>query len=65
MEKGEIKDSVEFLAVNATGIGLSLGNIDAQLRTFILLCTAIYGVIKILKGYKDLMRKHGKKKETK
>lgn len=57
MEKGEIKDSVEFLAVNATGVGLSLGNLEYDLRMFILLCTAIYAVIKIIKGIKDLRNK--------
>ena len=55
-DKG-VKDSLEFVLVNATGIGLSFGNLEYNLRMFILICTAIYGVIKIIKGYKDLMGK--------
>ena len=58
MTKESMRDTVEFVAVNATGIGLSFGNLEYKLRMFILICTAIYGVIKIIKGYKDLMGKH-------
>lgn len=62
MSEKEIRDSVEYVAVSATGVGLSFGNLEYKLRMFILLCTAIYGVIKIIKGYKDLT--DGKEKET-
>lgn len=59
MKNGEIRDTVEFVAVNATGIGLSFGDINATLRTGILLATLIYAVFKIVKIYKDI--KHGKR----
>ena len=60
MSENEVKDSVEFLAVNITGVGLSLGNIDSNLRTGILIATLIYAVFKIIKIYKDI--KFGKNK---
>ena len=56
MRNGEIKDTVEFVAVNATGIGLSFGDINATLRTGILLATLIYAIFKIVKIYKDIKR---------
>ncbi len=57
MPKQSVKDSVEFLAVNATGVGLSFGNLEYDLRMFILLCTAIYAVIKIIMGVMDIIKR--------
>tara|TARA_R110000744_G_scaffold275623_3_gene388448 strand:+ start:2061 stop:2240 length:180 start_codon:yes stop_codon:yes gene_type:complete len=57
MAKESVKDSVEFLAVNATGIGLSFGNLEFELRMFILICTAIYAVIKIIMGIMEIIKR--------
>ena len=57
MSKESMKDSVEFLAVNATGIGLSFGNLEFELRMFILICTAIYAVIKIIMGIMEIIKR--------
>jgi len=57
MAKESVKDSVEFMAVNATGIGLSFGNLEFELRMFILICTAIYAVIKIIMGIMDIIKR--------
>jgi hypothetical protein len=58
----ELKDSAEFLAVNATGLGISWATLDDNLRTFILLCTAAYAVMKLIKGYFEIMEKRKNKK---
>ena len=57
MREEEIKDTVQFVAVNATGIGLSFGNINEALRTGILLTTLVYAIFKIAKIYKDIKRR--------
>lgn len=57
MAKESVKDSVEFLVVNATGIGLSFGNLEFELRMFILICTAIYAVIKIVMGIMEIIKR--------
>ena len=49
----EIKDTAELLVINATGIGLSLADIDALLRTIILVGTLIYTVFKVASIYKQ------------
>tara|TARA_R110000824_G_scaffold19865_3_gene76047 strand:+ start:4382 stop:4558 length:177 start_codon:yes stop_codon:yes gene_type:complete len=56
MKDNEIKDTVEFIAVNATGIGISFGDINATLRTAILLATLVYGIFKIIKIYKEIKK---------
>jgi hypothetical protein len=53
MSENEIKDTVELVAVNATGIGISLTNIDAGLRTLILVGTLIFTVVRIIKVIKE------------
>ena len=53
MSQGEIKDTVELIAVNATGIGLSLTNIDAAVRTLILIGTLIYTIVRIIKVVRE------------
>ena len=53
MTKADIKDTVELVAVNATGIGISLTNIDAILRTAILLGTLIFTIMRIIKVVKE------------
>ena len=53
MTKADIKDTVELVAVNATGIGISLTNIDAVLRTAILLGTLIFTIVRIVKVIKE------------
>ena len=53
MTQTEIKDTVELIAVNATGIGISLTNIDAALRTAILLGTLIFTIVRIVKVVKE------------
>ena len=53
MSENEIKDTVELVAVNATGIGISLTNIDAALRTLILVGTLIFTVVRIIKVIKE------------
>ena len=45
--KYEMRDTIEFLGINAGGIGLSMTDLDAVLRTFILLATLIYSIQKI------------------
>jgi len=45
--KTDIKDTVEMIAVNGTGIGISLTDIDSILRTLILLATLVYTIIKV------------------
>jgi len=47
--KNDIKDTIEFLGVNIGGIAFSLTDIDAILRTMILIATLIYSIQKILK----------------
>mgnify|MGYP003146225518 FL=1 len=49
----EIKDTAELLLINATGIGISLADIDALLRTIILVGTLIYTVFKVASIYKQ------------
>ena len=44
----EVRDTVEFMGINIGGIGLSLMDIDAVLRTFILIATLIYSIQKIM-----------------
>ena len=53
MTKADIKDTIELVAVNATGIGISLTNIDAILRTAILLGTLIFTIMRIIKVVKE------------
>ena len=53
MTKADIKDTAELVAVNATGIGISLTNIDAILRTAILLGTLIFTIMRIIKVVKE------------
>jgi len=53
MSENEIKDTVELVAVNATGIGISLTNIDAGLRTLILIGTLIFTIVRIIKVIKE------------
>ena len=53
MSNQEIKDTVELIAVNATGIGVSLTNIDAALRTLILIGTLIFTIVRIVKAVKE------------
>ncbi len=53
MSNQEIKDTVELIAVNATGIGISLTNIDAALRTLILIGTLIFTIVRIVKAVKE------------
>jgi len=53
MNNQEVKDTVELIAVNATGIGLSLADIDALLRTLILIGTLIYTGFKVASIYKQ------------
>jgi len=57
MAKESVKDSLEFIAVNATGIGLSFGNLEFELRMFILICTAIYAIIKIIMGVMEIIKR--------
>jgi hypothetical protein len=53
MTQADIKDTVELVAVNATGIGISLTDIDAALRTAILLGTLIFTIVRIVKVVKE------------
>ena len=53
MTQADIKDTVELVAVNATGIGISLTNIDAGLRTLILVGTLIFTIVRIVKVVKE------------
>ena len=53
MTQADIKDTVELVAVNATGIGISLTDIDAVLRTAILLGTLIFTIVRIVKVVKE------------
>ena len=53
MTQADIKDTAELIAVNATGIGISLQNIDAALRTAILLGTLIFTIVRIVKVVKE------------
>lgn len=53
MTQADIKDTVEVVAVNATGIGISLTNIDEVLRTAILLGTLIFTIFRIFKVIKE------------
>ena len=53
MTQADIKDTVEVVAVNATGIGISLTNIDEVLRTAILLGTLIFTIVRIVKVVKE------------
>tara|TARA_R100000656_G_scaffold92221_1_gene66906 strand:+ start:834 stop:1004 length:171 start_codon:yes stop_codon:yes gene_type:complete len=47
MNQTQIKDTAEFIAVNATGIGISLTSINEAIRTLILVGTLIYTFLKI------------------
>ena len=53
MTQADIKDTVELVAINATGIGISLTNIDEILRTAILLGTLIFTIFRIVKVIKE------------
>lgn len=53
MTQADVKDTAELIAVNATGIGISLTNIDAALRTAILLGTLIFTIVRIVKVVKE------------
>ena len=53
MSQDEVKDTVELIAINATGIGLSLTNIDAVIRTLILIGTLIFTIVRIIKVVKE------------
>ena len=53
MTQADIKDTVEVVAVNATGIGISLTNIDEVLRTAILLGTLIFTIFRIVKVVRE------------
>tara|TARA_R110000744_G_scaffold355333_2_gene461854 strand:- start:75 stop:254 length:180 start_codon:yes stop_codon:yes gene_type:complete len=53
MTQADIKDSVELVAINATGIGISLTNIDEILRTAILLGTLIFTIVRIIKVVRE------------
>jgi hypothetical protein len=53
MTQADIKDTVEVVAVNATGIGISLTNIDEVLRTAILLGTLIFTIFRIFKVIRE------------
>lgn len=44
---------MELMAINATGIGISLTNIDAVLRTLILVGTLIFTLVRIVKVVKE------------
>ena len=54
--KTDIKDTLEFMGINAGGIGLSLTDLDAVLRTLILIATLIYSMQKI----RAYMKENGK-----
>jgi hypothetical protein len=51
--KTEIKDTAEFIGVNATGILMSLTDLDAILRTLILVSTLVYSILKIIRYIKE------------
>ena len=53
MTQADIKDTVEVVAVNATGIGISLTNIDEVIRTAILLGTLIFTIFRIFKVIRE------------
>ena len=53
MTQADIKDTVELVAINATGIGISLTNIDEILRTAILLGTLIFTIVRIIKVVRE------------
>tara|TARA_R110002167_G_scaffold329322_1_gene535926 strand:- start:61 stop:240 length:180 start_codon:yes stop_codon:yes gene_type:complete len=53
MTQADIKDTVELVAINATGIGLSLTNIDAVIRTLILIGTLIFTIVRIIKVVRE------------
>jgi hypothetical protein len=53
MNQQYIKDTMELMAINATGIGISLTNIDAVLRTLILVGTLIFTLVRIVKVVKE------------
>ena len=48
MNNSELRDTIEFLGINFGGIGLSLTDLDAVLRTFILIATLVYSIQKIM-----------------
>ena len=48
MNNSELRDTIEFLGINIGGIGLSLTDLDAVLRTFILIATLVYSIQKIM-----------------
>lgn len=45
--KSEMKDTVEFVAVNMSAVGISLTNLDDGLRILILVATLTYSIQKI------------------
>ena len=54
--KTDIKDTLEMIAINGTGIGISLTDIDSILRSLILFATLIYTIVKVrhfIKGGKS------------
>ena len=53
MTQADIKDTAELVAINATGIGLSLTNIDAVIRTLILIGTLIFTIFRIIKVVRE------------
>ena len=53
MTQADIKDTAELVAVNATGIGLSLTNIDSVIRTLILIGTLIFTIFRIIKVVRE------------
>jgi|TARA_Y100000310_G_scaffold142591_1_gene142108 hypothetical protein len=57
MTHAEAKETVEFIIINATGISLSLTNINEIVRTLILIGTLIYTIIKIAKIYREWQKR--------
>jgi hypothetical protein len=57
MTHSETKETVEFIIINATGISLSLTNINEIVRTLILIGTLIYTIIKIAKIYREWQKR--------
>tara|TARA_R110000823_G_scaffold17068_5_gene54311 strand:+ start:362 stop:544 length:183 start_codon:yes stop_codon:yes gene_type:complete len=45
--KTDLKDTIEFWGVNIGGLSISLTQLDAALRTLILIATLIYSIQKI------------------
>ena len=53
MNQEEIKDTVELVAINSMGIGISLSQINGAIRTLILLGTLIYTIVRIVKVLRE------------